>query len=42
MLEKELLWRYPRKEGSECEYYIEGDMTQGGHVTCKKHGYIIE
>ncbi|MBR4328292.1 MAG: hypothetical protein IKP71_00375 [Candidatus Riflebacteria bacterium] len=42
MLDKKLLWRYPRKEGSECEYYIEGDMTQGGHVTCKKHGYIIE
>ena len=34
------LKKEPDKPTSECEYYIEGNITKDGKVVCKKHGSI--
>ncbi len=40
LLKEKYLKELPRKPRSECDYYSEGDLTQGGYIACKKHGSI--
>ncbi len=41
LIDAKKIWGDPRKDNPDCEYYIEGDMTNGGHVACKTHGHLI-
>ena len=40
LVNKKYIWKLNYESTPECKYYIEGDLTNNGHVACKKHGYV--
>ena len=40
LLEGKYLKEIPQKPTNECDYFSEGDLSEDGYISCKKHGSV--